>query len=109
MQKNPTPNGISIYSAAIVAGFSLLVALLSKYVFGFALSQYVLFLLPISVFVCAVLVFKFFLNHFIHRKIKLIYKTILDQKKQNATALYDRVADENDIISVVEKEVLDWA
>lgn len=109
MQKNPTPNGISIYSAAIIAGFSLLVILLSKYVLGFAINGLVLILVPVSVFVCAVLVFKFFLNHFIHRKIKLIYKTILNQKKKNATALYDRVADEKDIISVVEKEVLDWA
>lgn len=109
MQKNPTPNGISLYSAAIVAGIFLLVLLVFRYLVGLPLGTALLLGLPLVVFVCAAVVFKFFLNHFIHRKIKLIYKTILNQKKKNATALYDRVADEKDIISVVEKEVLDWA
>ncbi len=108
MQKNPTPNGISFSSAAIVAGVCLLALLLAQFVFSFPLSQALLLLIPLIVFACAFLVFRFFLNHFIHRKIKLIYKTILQQKTQSGK-LANRVSDEEDIIGAVEKEVLDWA
>jgi len=108
MQKNPTPFGITTASAAIVAGLTLLALVLLKYVFGFEMHLAALFIAPLTSFIAGAFIFKFFLNHFIHRKIKLIYKTILNQKKDSSD-LYNRVIDEADIIGVVEKEVLDWA
>lgn len=108
MQKNPTPNGISITSAAIVAGATLLALVIAKYILGLAINPNLLLFIPLVAFVCGALVFKFFLNHFIHRKIKLIYKTILQQKRKSGD-LYNRVIDEDDLIGAVEKEVLDWA
>jgi two-component system, OmpR family, phosphate regulon sensor histidine kinase PhoR len=105
--KNPTPIQISVYSAFCI---SLLFAFFDFF-YSFFTSEIdwiqilVLFLFS---FLISFLVFSYFLEIFIYRKIKLIYKVIHNLKTGKAQKLKKKAL-RKDIISEVKKEVIDWA
>lgn len=103
MKKNPTPGYIALISSALVSGLILL----ASYILSFDLLDSI-WLTLISL-VSSFSVFYFLLDRFIYRKIKLIYKTIYNQKLHkysNPTKISPFNADP---ISEVQDEVVNWA
>lgn len=108
--KNPTPQQIALYVSAYVAATSLaawmIVAVLSRhldwYWFFSALG------VGVSVFAASYFITVFYLRKYIYRKIKVIYKTIHQQKlspqEKNKT-----IDVRSNIIDEVEKQVAEWA
>ena len=105
--KNPTPNKLALYAALMVA---LIIILVVYAVLPFAANEnrWLIFLLILSVsFLTCYLIFRYILQIFIYRKIKLIYKTISNYKdsKEKALAIVDT---NEDILANVSNEVLEW-
>jgi two-component system phosphate regulon sensor histidine kinase PhoR len=108
MLKNPNPQQIAIFS-------SLVIAVVSTAIFGTAISiapptQPLLLLLglPVLIFITSYFVIIQFLKNYIYRKIKLIYKSIHQQKVAAEDQKMIINVQEN-IIDKVEKEVEEWA
>ena len=106
--KNPTPRQLAGIAAALLLLISTFTLLLIR---GNALLQdrewvYLVYLVLISG--AAFVIFSYLLRQFIYRKIKLIYKNIHNLKASKNEPLKDIQMDE-DIISEVEAEVMDWA
>ncbi|MFN8145291.1 MAG: ATP-binding protein [Bacteroidia bacterium] len=105
--KNPTPRILSLFAALI----SAIIVVLAEYLTEISLifeknwiSMAVVFLIT---FVSIFFIFNLLLEHFIYRKIKLIYKTINTYKDSKTTAL-GKVNMSDDIIGNVSKEVTEW-
>lgn len=102
--KNPTQKQIALLAAAVVAIISL--AMGFAY-FGFKdhLPEWIsLLLFPALVFVASYLTTLFFVEKFIYRKIKLIYKIIHNQKPGNKL-FRDRMENTDNILDDVQQEV----
>jgi len=108
MLKNPTPQLIalltSLWITFAVVLFDVVVYLAGKW----EIPGWVYILQTVFVFLFAFLVFFYFLRKYIYRKIKLIYKTIHQQKlrpEEKSSSVDMKI----DIIDDVEKEVAAWA
>lgn len=101
MRRNPSPNFIAFLSALSAAIPTGLLDLILRKQYLSALLSFVLVLF-IGFFT-----FKFYLERFIYRKIKLIYKSIHRVKTQNIKMKNGEV--EIDPISQVTEEVMLWA
>jgi two-component system phosphate regulon sensor histidine kinase PhoR len=102
--KNPTQKQIALLAAAVVAIISL--AMGFAY-FGFKdhLPEWIsLLLFPALVFVASYLTTLFFVEKFIYRKIKLIYKIIHNQKPGNKL-FRDHMESTDNILDDVQQEV----
>ena len=108
MLKNPTPQLIALLSALWVT--LAVLALDAGALFGFqwATPAWFFVVQVILVFLCAVIVFFYYLRKYIYRKIKLIYKTI-HQQKLRPEEKSSSVDMQTDIIDDVEREVAIWA
>ncbi|MBK8682122.1 MAG: sensor histidine kinase [Bacteroidetes bacterium] len=106
--KNPTPKQIVFRSALLI---SLLYCVLSLLPFLFPQLNYIFYytiILTAAIFVISYFVFFRFLEAFIYRKIKLIYKNIHDLK--STRKLTSQTVDlQKDIISEVNEQVVNWA
>ncbi|OAV46167.1 cell wall metabolism sensor histidine kinase WalK [Lewinella sp. 4G2] len=106
--KNSTPRQIATRAAlAITAANGGVVLLLA----GFMGANFVWWVLPLDLlgsFICSYLIVLSYLDRYIYRKIKLIYKTIHNQKV-GAEAKRDLNVLDQPIIDDVEKEVQEWA
>lgn len=105
--KNPTPRILALVAAFITATIVLLV----EYFTSFSgilkkdwLSMPFAFLIA---FATTFFVFQYFLEIFIYRKIKLIYKTISTFKESKAKTI-EQLDMSEDIIGNVNKEVMEW-
>lgn len=105
--KNPTPRLLSLFAAIIAAG----IVVLAEYVTSIStffqkgwLSYVAVFIIT---FIATFLIFNYLLEHFIYRKIKLIYKTINTYKDSKEKTL-EKVDLNADIIGNVGKEVEEW-
>ncbi|REJ82440.1 MAG: sensor histidine kinase [Bacteroidetes bacterium] len=105
--KNPTPRFLSFYAAVSVSLVGLILLLLFYFTDLKAESFSSLILIVVVLFTSSYLIFRFFLEFFIYRKIKLIYKTIntLQETKQHTSSLLEG---KEDIIGNVNKEVMKW-
>ena len=106
--KNPTPRQIAVFSALIITTVVGLIFLLIS-VSGL-LDRSVLYsvLLVGLVFVVSYFVIIYYLRRYIYRKIKLIYKTIHQQKLTSREK--SRAVDMDvDIMDQMEREVAEWA
>lgn len=103
MRKNPTPGSIALISAALVSGLILLSSLLLSF------EIYDSIFLAIIGLVSSFLVFYVLLDRFIYRKIKLIYKTIYNQKVHKYSAPSKIKPITQDPIAEVQDEVVTWA
>jgi two-component system phosphate regulon sensor histidine kinase PhoR len=99
--KNPTPRVIAALSAAVIS----IIAFLAAYLMGFGWSRSLL--LTLIVFISGYLIYLIFLENFIYRKIKLIYKIIHRFKTQKEELTFKEK--EKDPISEVTDEVMAWA
>jgi two-component system, OmpR family, phosphate regulon sensor histidine kinase PhoR len=105
--KNATPRQIAAIAAGVVSGIVLLVALIIKLFFPGTHSWFIVISSPIALFIAGYIVFYNFMENFIYRKIKVIYKTIYDTKLgQEEKPSRQKI--QNDIIDFAESEVIEW-
>ncbi len=102
MNKNPTPNSIALYTSLLLTS---LVGIAAYFIF---FKIWLTFLLLVVVFSASYFLFRYSIEVFIYRKIKLVYKNIHSLKVRK---LDPRIGDINmlDPINEMEKEVRDWA
>lgn len=105
--KNPTPQQLAIYSSLTIAGVNLIILLLVKTIFS-DVSWIAIGVTILLTFMVGYYVFRFALERFIYRKIKIVYKAIhhLKRAKGEPPANIDM---RNHIIDEVEAEVMNWA
>jgi two-component system phosphate regulon sensor histidine kinase PhoR len=105
--KNTTPRQLARIAAAIVSGVILLLVLIIKLIFPGSINWLIVIISPIFIFIAGYAVFYYFMESFIYRKIKLIYKTIYDTKAvQEEKPTKQKVR--KDIIDFAESEVIEW-
>ncbi|MEX0810698.1 MAG: ATP-binding protein [Chitinophagales bacterium] len=105
--KNVSSGQIAFTVSSILA---LLTFLLSGVLFVLSGDFYkilALFLIPIVVYALSYLLLKYFIDKFIYRKIKLIYKTIHSLK--TAKSKVQPLELNADLLEGVEKEVIEWS
>lgn len=108
--RNITPKRLALYLALIISG-GVLVMLLPGLYIGYGKIN-ILLCTGLSLFsgVASYITFRYALDRFIYRKIKLIYKTIHQLKvKTQSEDLKRRIRESDDVISEVNDEVLEWA
>lgn len=108
MLKNSTPREIGLLAAATIGGAILGTILLLKALLFPEIPWLALFAITFSTTVFSYLVVLTYLDRYIYRKIKLIYKTIHNQKV-SADAKKEGVNLNQPIIGEVEQEVEAWA
>jgi two-component system phosphate regulon sensor histidine kinase PhoR len=102
MNKNPTPNSIALYTSLLL---TTVVGLAAYFIF---FKLWLTIVLLAVVFLASYFLFRYSIEIFIYRKIKLVYKNIHSLKVRK---LDPRMSDMNmlDPINEMEKEVRDWA
>ncbi len=104
MIKNPTPKLLSFFTALCI---SMIVGLVN---FIFHASNMQMVLSIFIIFGTSFTLILYSLEFFIYRKIKLIYKTIHNQKLQKFSQFnFTELSRVNDPVSDVNEEVLEWA
>lgn len=105
--KNPSPRALALYAAGAVALWALISDALLQIVVKPGFLFYLLIFLTVAL--GAYLLFSFFLNQFIYRKIKLIYKSIHSLKIDRFTRDLLGRSFGSDPINEVQQEVSEWA
>jgi len=106
--KNLTPNQIAL-SASLILGLLVLFTLLVISNYSDPSLKWHLILVPATVTTIAgYLIYRFFLERFIYRKIKNIYKTIHNLKAPEGS-FSNKVKLNEDLLSNVDNEVDEWA
>ncbi len=104
--KNTDPVRLSFNNALLVVlFFSITYFLITYFFFEFELLPLLIFDVLLLLFVF--LIFRFTLEKFIYQKIKLIYKTIYNLKRQKGGKVEPREFQQN-TIEQVNQEVLEW-
>ena len=106
--KELTPKGIAIRVAFLIATIVVASLLIGLLFFDCNLPIYLFFLLFIITLLTGYFGFLYALEKFIYRKIKLIYRTIHNQKLKKDGEIDEININEN-IIQKVQQDVLDWA
>ncbi len=108
--KNPSPSQIVFLASASVALILLLFLSLLHVLRPEWYHWSVVLIIPAATFIFSFTLFYYTLEKFIHRKIKLIYKSIYHQKapKNPNVASAGRDLMNKDILGEVEQEVVDW-
>lgn len=106
MFKYPTPRQVTAFSSFILTILVFAILFLYKKFQDPDIQWYMVIGLPALIFFFSYFVFLFALQKFIYRKIKLIYKTISDQKFSIGRKQSKKI--KGDIIEEVEQEVIDW-
>ncbi|MBL0102716.1 MAG: sensor histidine kinase [Bacteroidetes bacterium] len=105
--EEPNPRILAILAAltaSIIVVISEILISSSSYIRREWLAQTMVFLVA---FVVTYIIFKYLLEVFIYRKIKLIYKTITTSKNSKEKAL-EKIDLDVDILANVSKEVMEW-
>ena len=108
MQKNSTPRQIALQAAAVIGLAILGFLLILKAALPAVLHWWLVGALPFVGFAIAYFVVLNYLDKYIYRKIKLIYKTI-HQQKVSTEIKKEGVDIDQPIIDDVEQEVEEWA
>lgn len=104
--KKANPTRLSLNNALlIVLFFSIVYVIVSGLFFGFQLLP--LIIIDILLFAFIFYSFKYTLEKYIYQKIRLIYKTIYNLKRQKGVQVEKREYEDNTIESV-NQEVLEW-
>jgi len=109
MLKNATPKQIALY---IAGGLALLLAvtlILFKLLHLIQASWGALLVIPFFIFIAGYFLGIYTLRVYIYRKVKLVYKTIHNLKRQTSKKNLDDVELDADVFEDVEKEVSEWA
>jgi len=108
MVKNPTPRQIAIWAALLIAGAAVVLALLFRPLEGEEGSWVRVGLFGLGLFAGGYFIIAHFLERYIYRKVKVIYKSIHKHKLSPAEK-QQRVDLGRNIMEEVEKEVTEWA
>lgn len=105
--KDPSPREIVVIVSGVLSLATLLIILFFLKITKVGLPVYLVLGVPVLNFGISYLLLSFFIEKFIYRKVKLIYKTIHNLKApKKSTPL--NVEMDKDILSKVEDEVLEW-
>ncbi len=108
MVKNPTPQQIAIFSSIFITGAAGITFFL-VYWMRWGMAEWAAFVISIvCVFGATYAIIIFYLKTYIYRKIKLIYKSIHQQKVSSRKSAKTIDINRN-IIEEVEREVAHWA
>lgn len=108
MLKNPTPRQIALFTSLIISLSSVIFLAVSIYINKIKTTPFFYLLWMVFVFGVAFIVIAYYIERYIYRKIKLIYKTIREEKlspQEKNTNLNLNL----NIIENVEREVAEWA
>ncbi len=108
MFKNSTPRQVAVQAAAAATFITTALVLVVVLLFAVEVPAWLFLLLLALGFAVSYFVILLFLDHFIYRRIKLIYKTI-HSRKISPDAKRESVDPDRPIIDEVEKEVEEWA
>ncbi len=108
MLKNPTPKQVAVFVAVLITLFSTLalfvISIINHAPLHFSLYIFWVFI----IFAISYLITLYYLERYIYRKVKLIYKTIREEKR--STSEKNPAIDVNrNIMDDVEREVATWA
>lgn len=104
--KNTDPSRLSLNNALlIVLFFTVVYVIVSRFFFEFRLLP--LLIIDVLLFLFIFFTFRYTLEKFIYQKIKIIYKTIYNLKRQKGAKIERKEYDLNTIESV-NQEVLEW-
>jgi two-component system, OmpR family, phosphate regulon sensor histidine kinase PhoR len=105
MFKNVTPSQIAFWASALITALVMLMIWAIRKIYQIDINTFILFnVLIIFSLLCYFIIFSF-IDTFIYRKVKLIYKTIHSYKSKPEQRRID-VSD--DIFEDVENEVMRW-
>lgn len=105
--KNATPGQISNIASVTISGILLGILLLVKLFLPDQISWVLVFFIPSITFIAGLLLLNYYIESFIYRKIKLIYKIIYDKKipeKEKTT----KPKFNKDNIDKAESDVIEW-
>jgi len=108
MQKNITPQQVAFISAISITGVVIIILFLLEGLSYLPLTISQALVIGSIVFIPTYLIVYYFMKRYIHRKIKLIYKSI-HTRKTDSTPKLNQLDFSTDIIEKVEKEVEEWA
>lgn len=94
-------------SLLITLFYSLAFAALN--VFYLKVSWLILPIMAVTLFIFSYILLRFYLNRFLYNRIKLIYKTIRQQKAHTGSADLKKRMNETQFVDEVEGEVYEWA
>ncbi len=108
MMKNPTPQQVALLTALIIAGAGVVLFVVALLISVYFSSFVVGLFFTIALFGLAYFISIYYLKEYIYRKIKVIYKTIHQQKLSpgERPMVIDMTSH---IVEDVEKEVEQWA
>lgn len=106
--KNLSPREIAVYTSSLLSLILLLFVFVFNYSLQLKFEWYILFALPILFFGFSFIVISFFIENFIYKKIKVIYKNINDLKAGKGTRNI-QLHFNTDILNRVNDEVQEWA
>lgn len=109
MFKNLTPNQIALYSGICITVLNATTYLLVSYIIGFPVDYREMLLIVGISFVSSYSIGLFFINKYIYRKIKLIYKVIHKFKVGSKGKPLSIVGLNDKVFDNVESEVMEWA
>lgn len=104
--KNSTPRQIILYTSSLLALLSLLLFFVLNIFWETGIDLYKLLFIAVIIFIISYVVFSYFLERFIYRKIKVIYKYIHELKQSDSN---NKIRLQDDVIQDVENEVSEWA
>lgn len=104
MFKNPTPKQIAFYAALLTSLTVFLLVLLFNFSAHELIPALNLVVLPVASFTVCFFLVKYFIEAFIYRRIRVIYKKITDAKKADNQPIKD-----GETFEEVEEEVEQWA
>ncbi len=106
--KNQTPRQLAFIVAGLTALLSSIVVLLLSAVGIFKISFWLILLNFVVVFLASYFILLFYLERFLYRKIKLIYKRIADRKSPKKEDR-EKLDMDKDLIGEVNEQVEEWA
>jgi two-component system, OmpR family, phosphate regulon sensor histidine kinase PhoR len=106
--KNQTPLQVCIYISFFNSLTAVLLHFLLHFPEGMRLSWPSIFLYSSLIFLFTFIITYYFIQNFIYRKVKLIYKSIREFRKM-PTEKNTNIRMNTDILSQVEEEVIEWS
>ena len=102
-----SPKSISLYCASIVGAFSFLIYLFSSFTLTGQVNWWPGIIVTLGSALATYFLVLYFVERFIHGKIRLIYKTIHNLKTQKGQDIELNMSE--DILKKVNRDVMDWA
>jgi len=103
-----SPREIVVYISLILALILYGLILLFNYVLNLKFDWYYLLIIPVLIFGSSFIIFSFFIENFIYKKIKVIYKNINDLKAGKGSRNIN-LDFNTDLLGRVNSEVKEWA